>query len=119
MGDSRARSVRAALVHVGRPAPDPATVAAEARLRATLDEVTALDLEVETLSAALADFARAYERALGDAFQDVHAAERLVRRIQAQIAATQPEPFSLSAAAVEQWVSPLLPSPTPLKPAVL
>jgi hypothetical protein len=83
MGDSRARSVRAALVHIGRPAPDPATVAAEARLRATLDEVTALDLEVETLSAALADFARAYERALGDAFQDVHAAERLVRRIQA------------------------------------
>ena len=83
MGDSRARSVRAALVHVGRPAPDPATVVAEARLRAILDEVTALDLEVETLSAALADFARAYERALGDAFRDVHAAERLVRRIQA------------------------------------
>ncbi|WP_242346115.1 J domain-containing protein [Anaeromyxobacter terrae] len=80
MGDSRARS---ALVHVGRPAPDPATVAAEARLRSTLEEVTALDLEVEALSATLADFARVYERALGDAFQELHAAERLVRRIQA------------------------------------
>ncbi|WP_242352614.1 molecular chaperone DnaJ [Anaeromyxobacter sp. SG64] len=80
MGDSRARS---ALVHVGRPAPDPATLAAEARLRSTLEEVTALDLEVEALSATLADFARAYERSLGEAFQELHAAERLVRRIQA------------------------------------
>jgi UDP-3-O-[3-hydroxymyristoyl] N-acetylglucosamine deacetylase len=42
----------------------------------------------------------------------------LVRRIQAQLA-LEPEPLSLSAAAVEQWVSPLLPSPRRLKPAVL
>ncbi|ABS25033.1 molecular chaperone DnaJ [Anaeromyxobacter sp. Fw109-5] len=82
MGDSRARSLRAALVHVGRPPPDPAIVAAEARLRAVLDEVTALDLEVEALSAALARFAGAYERSLREAFQEVQAAERLVRRIQ-------------------------------------
>lgn len=43
----------------------------------------------------------------------------LVRRIQAQLAASQPEPLSLSAAAVEQWVSPLLPATSPLKPATL
>jgi UDP-3-O-[3-hydroxymyristoyl] N-acetylglucosamine deacetylase len=43
----------------------------------------------------------------------------LVRRIQAQLAPEEAEPFSLSAAAVEQWVSPLLPSTGPLKPAVL
>lgn len=43
----------------------------------------------------------------------------LVRRIQAQLGTAQPEPFSLSAAAVEQWVSPLLPASAPLKPAVL
>ncbi len=42
----------------------------------------------------------------------------LVRRIQAQLA-SEPEPFSLSAAAVEQWVSPLLPTANPLKPAIL
>ncbi|MFB3819388.1 MAG: UDP-3-O-acyl-N-acetylglucosamine deacetylase [Candidatus Methylomirabilales bacterium] len=42
----------------------------------------------------------------------------LVRRIQAQLA-LEPEPLSLSAAPVEQWVSPLLPASRPLKPAVL
>jgi UDP-3-O-[3-hydroxymyristoyl] N-acetylglucosamine deacetylase len=41
----------------------------------------------------------------------------LVRRIQAQLA-VEPEPLNLSAAPVEQWVSPLLPA-RPLKPAVL
>jgi UDP-3-O-[3-hydroxymyristoyl] N-acetylglucosamine deacetylase len=43
---------------------------------------------------------------------------QLVRRIQKHLRG-QPEPFSLSAAAVEQWVSPLLPSPHPLKTAVV
>lgn len=42
----------------------------------------------------------------------------MVRRIQAQLA-LEPEPLSLSAAPVEQWVSPLLPATRPLKPAVL
>jgi UDP-3-O-[3-hydroxymyristoyl] N-acetylglucosamine deacetylase len=44
---------------------------------------------------------------------------QLVRRIQEQLGQTAPEPFSLSAAAVEQWVSPLLPTTRGLKPAVL
>lgn len=43
---------------------------------------------------------------------------QLVRRIQDQLAG-EPEPLSLSAAAVEQWVSPMLPTATGLKPAVL
>jgi UDP-3-O-[3-hydroxymyristoyl] N-acetylglucosamine deacetylase len=43
---------------------------------------------------------------------------QLVRRIQEHLGA-EPEPFSLSAAAVEQWVSPLLPSSRPLKAAVV
>ncbi len=42
----------------------------------------------------------------------------LVRRIQEQLL-TEPEPLSLSAAPVEQWVSPLLPPARGLKPAVL
>lgn len=43
---------------------------------------------------------------------------QLVQRIQEQLLA-DPEPFSLSAAPVEQWVSPLLPPARGLKPAVL
>ncbi len=43
---------------------------------------------------------------------------QLVRRIQEHLGA-EPEPFSLSAAAVEQWVSPLLPASRPLKAAVI
>ncbi len=43
---------------------------------------------------------------------------QLVRRIQEQLAG-EPEPLSLSAAAVEQWVSPLLPAAPGLKAAVL
>ncbi len=42
----------------------------------------------------------------------------LVRRIQEHLGMA-PEPFSLSAAAVEQWVSPLLPSSRPLKAAAI
>jgi UDP-3-O-[3-hydroxymyristoyl] N-acetylglucosamine deacetylase len=43
---------------------------------------------------------------------------QLVRRIQEHLGAA-PEPLSLSAAAVEQWVSPLLPASRPLKAAVI
>jgi UDP-3-O-[3-hydroxymyristoyl] N-acetylglucosamine deacetylase len=42
---------------------------------------------------------------------------KLVRRIQEELGA-EPEPLSLSAAAVEQWVSPLFPPSRRLKPAV-
>jgi hypothetical protein len=42
----------------------------------------------------------------------------LVRRIQEQLQA-EPEPFSLSASAVEQWVSPVLPASRGLRPALL
>jgi len=67
--------------------PDPSgrgpVAEAEERLRAALAELTALDLEVEALSLALGEFSRRYEQALGPAFADLDAAERLVRRIQA------------------------------------
>jgi len=43
---------------------------------------------------------------------------QLVHRIQEHLEA-EPEPFSLSAAAVEQWVSPLLPPSRPLKAAAV
>jgi UDP-3-O-[3-hydroxymyristoyl] N-acetylglucosamine deacetylase len=43
---------------------------------------------------------------------------QLVRRIQEQLSG-EPEPFSLSASAIEQWVSPLLPTTSGLKAAVL
>jgi UDP-3-O-[3-hydroxymyristoyl] N-acetylglucosamine deacetylase len=43
---------------------------------------------------------------------------QLVHRIQEHLGG-EPEPFSLSAAAVEQWVSPLLPPSRPLKAAVV
>jgi len=43
---------------------------------------------------------------------------QLVHRIQEQLAG-EPEPLSLSAAAVEQWVSPLLPTASGLKAALL
>jgi UDP-3-O-[3-hydroxymyristoyl] N-acetylglucosamine deacetylase len=43
---------------------------------------------------------------------------QLVHRIQERLGA-EPEPFSLSAAAVEQWVSPLLPPSRRLKAAVV
>ena len=55
----------------------------EARLRAVLEDVTGLDLELEALSAALAEFSRAWERQLGRGFVERAAAERLVRRLQA------------------------------------
>jgi hypothetical protein len=55
---------------------------AEARLAAVLAEVAALDVEVEALSEALADFGRRYERALAGAFTALGEADRLTRRLQ-------------------------------------
>ncbi len=82
--EERALSARRALARASggeRPA-DPAAEA-EARLRATLDEIGRLDAEIEAFSADLADFSRRWERSLADAFHDLAAAERLVRRLQA------------------------------------
>jgi len=84
MGEQeRALAARRAIVRVGGDVPDDRAAEAEARLRSTLEEVTALDAEIEVLSDVLADFARRWERAVGDAFADLGAAERLVRRLQA------------------------------------
>jgi hypothetical protein len=81
--DERALAARRGLARVAPSAePDPCA-GAEAALRATVEEVTRLDGEVEALSAALADFARRYERTLAAAFDDLRAAERLVSRLQA------------------------------------
>ncbi len=55
---------------------------AEARLASVLAEVTALDGEVEALSAALAAFGRRYEQALAGAFAALGEADRLTRRLQ-------------------------------------
>src|SRR5690242_8141425 len=82
MGEERALAVRRALARAG-DAPKDETADAEALLRARLDEVTALDADVESLSAALAGFGRTYEATLREAFADLAAAERLVRRLQA------------------------------------
>ncbi len=84
MGEQeRALAARRAIVRVGGDVPDDRAAEAEARLRSTLEEVTVLDAEIEVLSDVLADFARRWERAVGDAFADLGAAERLVRRLQA------------------------------------
>ncbi|HET8539074.1 MAG TPA: J domain-containing protein [Anaeromyxobacter sp.] len=81
--EEQALSARRALARAGGgERPDPAA-GAEARLRATLEEIGRLDAEIEALSAALADFSRRWERALAEAFHDLGAAERLVRRLQA------------------------------------
>jgi hypothetical protein len=81
---SRPLARRGALARVGaQPAAGASAVAElEARLRAVLEEVTALDLELEALSAALDQFARDWERRLGPAFAARAVAERLVRRLQ-------------------------------------
>jgi hypothetical protein len=81
MGERQPLAVRRAIVRAGGEVPD-AAADGEARLRAILEEVTRLDAEIEGLSDALADFSRRWERALGDAFADLSAAERLVRRLQ-------------------------------------
>ncbi|HEX9051768.1 MAG TPA: molecular chaperone DnaJ, partial [Anaeromyxobacter sp.] len=81
--EERALAARRGLARAsGAPRPDPAADA-QARLRAILDEIGRLDAEIEAVSADLADFSRRWERALSDVFQDLGAAERLVRRLQA------------------------------------
>jgi hypothetical protein len=82
--EDRALAARRGLVRAGGFAgrPEPAEDA-EARLRATVEEVTRLDAEIEALTEELADFSRRWEHALGAVFQDLAAAERLVRRLQA------------------------------------
>jgi len=95
--------VRAAgLARQAGEAPSAPSADLEARLRAVLDEVTALDGELEARSAALADFSRAWERALGGDFGELSLAERLVLRLQrledgllaeaARLAAGEPAP---------------------------
>jgi curved DNA-binding protein CbpA len=68
-------------VPAGDGAPDP-TAGEEARLREILDEIAALDAELEALSDALAEFSRRWERGVGDAYADLSRAEGLVARLQ-------------------------------------
>ncbi len=75
-------AARRAIVPAGVAVANP-TAAAEATLRATLDEVMRLDAEVEALSDGLADFSRRWERAVAEGFAELGVAERLVRRLQA------------------------------------
>lgn len=70
-----------ALVRVQEP-PEDRLRAAERRLRAALDEVTALDAELENLSEALAAFSRDHDHALADAYAELENAHRLVTRLQ-------------------------------------
>lgn len=55
---------------------------AERALRAALDEVNALDVEVDQLSARLESFARAHDEALRGGYHSLELAERLVRKLQ-------------------------------------
>ncbi len=82
MDGTRSLVPRRALVRAGEDGPDPVQDA-EAKLRATVDEVTRLDAEIEALSAELADFSRRWDAALRGAFEELALAERLVRRIRA------------------------------------
>src|SRR5512146_2195279 len=77
----RQLAARRAIVRAGGEVPDQAADG-EARLRETVEEVTRLDAEIEALSDALADFSRRWERATGEAFAELAAAERLVGRLQ-------------------------------------
>jgi len=86
MPDDRALSVRRALARSGAGPSGPREEAAraegaEARLRAAVEAVSALDLEIEALSAELDDFARRYERAVGVEHAELAEAERVVRRL--------------------------------------
>ncbi|HVE84103.1 MAG TPA: molecular chaperone DnaJ [Myxococcales bacterium] len=55
---------------------------AERQLRAALDEVNALDAEIDDLSARLESFARAHDEALRGGYHSLELAERLVRKLQ-------------------------------------
>jgi hypothetical protein len=81
-GRELARRDALARTRAPEPSTAPGTGELEARLRAALDEVTDLDLEIEKLSAALADFSRSWEHQLGRSFAERAVAERLVRRLQ-------------------------------------
>ncbi|MFP2903862.1 molecular chaperone DnaJ [Pyxidicoccus sp. 3LFB2] len=78
--DALVRSV--ALVRTQSDSED-AVAEAERRLLALLDEISTLDLEVETLASELAAFSARYERELSAAFAHLERRERLVRRLQA------------------------------------
>lgn len=67
----------------GEAEPGRATAALEARLKEVLEEVTRLDLEIEELSLALAEFSRRWEQGLGQSFADCARADRLLRRLKA------------------------------------
>ncbi|HUL58024.1 MAG TPA: J domain-containing protein [Anaeromyxobacteraceae bacterium] len=83
--EEHALAARRALARVGEAPPRPAdpVAAAEARLAAVLAEVTDLDAALESLTAALGEFSRRYERELAAAFAELGEAERVVRRLQA------------------------------------
>jgi hypothetical protein len=97
-GRDLARRDALARTRPAEPAGDGGAAALEARLREVLEEVTALDLEIESLSAALADFSRSWERRLAAAFAERGVAERLVRRIQALEDALQEETLRVQSA---------------------
>ncbi|WP_163995597.1 J domain-containing protein [Pyxidicoccus caerfyrddinensis] len=62
---------------------EEAVAESERRLRALLETISTLDLEVETLASELAAFSARYERELSVAFAQLERRERLVRRLQA------------------------------------
>lgn len=70
-----------ALVRTSDPAGEPVREA-EQRLRSALEEVTALDTELEALSETLARFGLAHDSALADAYGALEEAERVPRRVQ-------------------------------------
>lgn len=80
MREERALARRAGPARAGGAGP---FAEAESRLREAVEEVTRLDAELEALSEALAHFARRWERAVGGAFAELSAAERVVGRLQA------------------------------------
>jgi hypothetical protein len=77
--DALVRSAALARTHSDS---EDAAAAAERRLLALLDEISTLDLEVETLASELAAFSARYERELSAAFACLERRERLVRRLQ-------------------------------------
>jgi hypothetical protein len=65
------------------PAARPADLAAaEERVRALVEEVAALDAGIDALADDLAAFERSYAAATAEASAELHAAERLLRRVE-------------------------------------